>query len=236
MDRKTFSIIVPCFETQGKGSTYLKQLFQTIEKQTKKDKVEIVITDDSKDTAIEEVALGNKNLHIKYVKNTATKKCEAVNTNNGIKHCTNEFVKILHLDDFFVREDAIEIILKYIHHDWIACSFIHYIDETKEYIREQTPYYNDNIIHAINTIGNPSVVGFSKSLNEQFDESLINRGDCELYYRLKQKTDLVVIPETLVGIRLHVNQVTNTQVNEDLVKSEGEYVRKKHNILENPNL
>jgi glycosyltransferase involved in cell wall biosynthesis len=230
MSRDTFSIVVPCYETQGKGATYLKQLFKTIEKQTKKDSVEIVITDDSKDTAIEEVALNNKNLHIKYVKNTATKKCEAVNTNNGIRNCTNEFVKILHLDDFFVREDAIEILLKHIHHDWVACSFIHYVDEYKQFYQPQTPKYTDRIIYGVNTIGNPSVVGFSRSLNEFLDEELANRGDCELYYRLKNKTELHIVPEILVGIRLHANQVTNVRINEDIIKFEADYISKKHKL------
>ena len=230
MSRNTFSIVVPCYETQGKGATYLKQLFKTIEKQTKKDSVEIVITDDSKDTAIEEVALGNKNLHVKYVKNTATKKCEAVNTNNGIRNCTNEFVKIIHLDDFFVREDAIEILLKHIDHDWVGCSFIHYVNEYKQFYQPQTPKYTDRIIHGVNTIGNPSVVGFSRALNEFLDEELANRGDCELYYRLKQKTELHIIPEILIGIRLHNDQVTNTRINQDVINFEINYINKKHKL------
>lgn len=228
----SISIVIPCYEMKGAGNKYLDQLLSTIEAQTHKSKIEIVISDDSESTMIEEVAAKYKHLHVVYCKNESNIKGLGINTNNGIRYSTNNQIKILYQDDFFVRQDAISILLKHKQHDWSASSFIHYNENIRSFGHTQTPFYNTKIIDGVNTIGSPSVISFSKNLGESFDSTMNWFVDCEFYYRLKQKTELNVIPEILVGIRLHDKQTTN-HITMELVEREKLHINNKHRLLQN---
>ena len=48
------SVVIPCYEYGGKGVRYLSDMFRTISQQTLKE-VEVIVTDQSVDTEIEDL-------------------------------------------------------------------------------------------------------------------------------------------------------------------------------------
>ena len=223
----SLSIVIPCYEMNGKGAKFLNQLLQTIEKQTIKSKIEIVVSDDSKDESIFNECNKFKKLKIKHVKNKNKIKNFSSNCNNGIMHSENEFIKPMCQDDFFVREDAIEIFLKN-KSFWCASSCIHYDNDKKSFYSPFVPYYQDDILKGINTISSPSSVAFIRDSNYLFDETLSWFMDCELYYRLQKRHPLKTISEILIGNRCWPGQVTNTLITDEIVAKEKEYINKKY--------
>lgn len=85
---------------------------------------------------------------------------------------------------------------------------------------------SDNLFsYPLNKIGEPTVTFISKSLFDTFgvfDPQFIQLTDVELYYRLLPNCHITYIPEKLVSIRLHEQQTTlqnleNNKADEDLL-------------------
>lgn len=223
----SMSIVIPCYEMNGNGPKFLNQLLQTINKQTFKSKVEVIISDDSKDSSIEKECKQFKKLRIKYFKNESKIKNFSANCNNGILHSENDFIKPMCQDDFFVREDAVELFLKN-KSSWAASGCIHYDETNKNFYNPLFPFYQDDIIKGINTISSPSSIAFIKSNDVLFDEQLSWFMDCELYYRLQKRGELNIISEILIGNRCWKGQVSNTLITDELVVGEKNHINKKY--------
>lgn len=64
----------------------------------------------------------------------------------------------------------------------------------------------------LNKIGEPSVVMFRKDVLKKignFREDLMQILDYEFYYRILKEYKIAILPENLVGFRIHKNQATN---------------------------
>lgn len=223
----SMSIVIPCYEMSGKGTKFLNQLLQTIDKQTIKTKIEIIVSDDSLNSSIEEECNKFKRLKIKHIKNNSSIKNFSSNCNNGIVHSENDFIKPMCQDDFFVREDAAEMFLKN-KSSWCASGCIHYDNTTKDFFNPLFPYYQNDIIKGVNTISSPSSIAFMRDKNTFFDEALSWFMDCELYYRLQAREKLKTISEILVGNRVWSGQVSNTLITDELVVAEKNHINKKY--------
>jgi glycosyltransferase involved in cell wall biosynthesis len=223
----SLSVVIPCYEMNGNGARFLSQLLQTIDKQTIKSKVEIVVSDDSKDESIYNVCKKYNKLKIKYVKNKSKINNFSSNCNNGIKNSENDYIKPMCQDDFFVREDALEIFLNN-KSGWCASGCMHYSEEEKKFYNPLTPYYQDDILRGVNTISSPSSIAFLRDDSVLFDDNLSWFMDCELYYRLQQREEIRIIQEILIGNRCWSGQVTNTLITDELVVREKNYINKKY--------
>ena len=122
------------------------------------------------------------------------------NTNKAIKQAKGELIKIMHMDDYFAHEHALQAIVDAFNGTWLvtACQTdtgrVHY------------PVYNENQ----NTIGSPSVLTFKNGLDIYFDETLEWLLDLELYRRLYAKYgEPVIIDDINVTIGIHADQQTN---------------------------
>ena len=210
------SIIIPTYESNGRGIFFLSELLETINNQTYED-FEVIISDHSKNDEIknyiENLSLNKKIIYHKNTKNRGNSSC---NMNNGIKLASGDFIKIMHMDDKFYDEKSLEIINDSIINSekevyWGGVGFNHLFDEENKLDKVMVPsiIFNPSIEeHSMN--GCPSVSFFKNHEGIIFDENLIIINDFDLHYRLnKQYGDPLIIPNTLVTIRIHSNQVTN---------------------------
>lgn len=181
-----FAICIPTYEMNGMGDKYLNILLNSISKQTFKD-FEIIISDHSLSNIISEtIKPWLESLPITYYKNEHKRGNASVNMNNCIKHTNAKYIKIMHQDDFFCEDDCLETINKKIESEnskWGVCASKDVNADSNDREERRIPYYYDEILSGINSIGEPSVSFF---INDGifFDENLIWINDCEIYYRL----------------------------------------------------
>lgn len=214
----------------GQGSDMLEYNFRILYSQTFRN-FEVVITDHSEDFAIKNLcSVWKYLLNIIYVRNEECRGYPAQNTNLGLKKCRGEYIKLLCQDDFLFGNDALEKIYSNISEtksNWMFMSYWHSNDRYNLF-RNYTPYFNDNIAF-VNTLGTPSALTVKNENLPEFDNNLKSMYDCEFYYNMFMKFGMpkIVNDATMINY-LHENQTTNAIINENLLKKEEEYVRRKH--------
>ena len=104
------SVCIPSYEANGRGVEFIDKNVQSILSQTYKN-IEIVISDHSKDDAIENHIKGLELDNIVYLRNTENIGFPAHNTNNAIKNSSGDFIKLMNLDDFIIGEDELQLIV-----------------------------------------------------------------------------------------------------------------------------
>jgi glycosyltransferase involved in cell wall biosynthesis len=184
-----FSICIPTY----KNDELLKKLLISIEEQSFKD-YEVIISDDSDDSSIENVVNFKWSFKIYYSKNEIALGSPE-NWNNAISKAKGKWVKIMHHDDYFYQEDALKImhdeIQKNLQIDFFFCSTILLNSKTKKeskYLPKEKFIQNlknepINLFLA-NVIGAPSATIFRRNISETFDKSLIWLVDIEFYTRI----------------------------------------------------
>ena len=153
----------------------------------------------------------------------------AKNTNEGIKRARGEIIKILFLDDFLFKEDALQKIVKAFTNDinWVVSGCVH-IGVDNSIYNTHIPCYTKEVKRGVNTIGSPSVLAFRNKYPLLFNESLTWVLDCELYGRLYDKFGYPgIIEESLVAIGIGDHQTTNILSNEIKLKEQN-YILQKH--------
>lgn len=135
----------------------------------------------------------------------------AENTNKAIKMAGGEFIKILHMDDFFYGEDSLEKMVKSLgDSEWLICACLH--EQNGSIDRLHVPTVHKHLFDGSNTVGAPSVLLMRNTENPPlFDESLVWLFDCEYYHRLYSQYGLPkIVTEPLIVIGLHDGQATHT--------------------------
>jgi glycosyltransferase involved in cell wall biosynthesis len=225
-----FSIIIPTWEQYGYGKIYLRELLDTIRKQTFKN-FEVIISDHSIDDEIKLLTYEYSDLLIKYSKNEHNRGNSPSNTNNGIKMATGEIIKIMFQDDLFYDISCLEIINNKFENNlcnWVVNGCNHTYDG-KNFNRNMTPSWNDKILFGNNTISCPSVLSFRNKNLEYFDENLVMLMDCEYYYRLyKIYGNPCIISNILTTNREHKNQIS--QRYDKNINDEIKYVKNKYKL------
>lgn len=232
------SIAISTFESGGKGHELLKHNLDHILKQDY-DNIEIIISDHSSDNKIKELCkeYDCKKYPIKYIHNPEYKGNSSQNTNNAIKYCNGEYIKILFIDDYLYNESAITIIVENFEKNadkkWLVHSYRHTKDY-KDFYNLHHPKFSHDIVFC-NRIGTPSCLTIHKSVKERFDENLKWFMDSELYKRILDKYGQPIFLHTKEDIKPlminlhHDGQVTNTSIDKDLIVKEKEYITNKTN-------
>lgn len=224
------SIAIPTYEMNGLGDSFIEQSLEFISKQTYTN-FEIIISDHSLDNKIANVCTKFSNLNIKLIKNNINRGSSSANLNNAMKHCSGSVIKILMQDEFLYDANTLLDIKKVFEDEninWVitGCLYGNNINEIKG---NMIPYYSNQIVNTVNTIGSPSVLSIRKTNDlELFNEDLIWVMDCEYYKRLFDKYgEPFIIPEHKIFVNQHENQVTNI-INRERKISEENYLMNKY--------
>ena len=238
------SIAISTYEANGKGKELLKNNLEYIHKQNYYN-IEVVVSDHSSDDTIKNLCDHfNKctttyfKYPIKYIHNPEEKGNSSHNTNNAIKYCNGEYIKILFMDDYLYNESAISNIVAHFQSNpdkkWLVHSYIH-TKNYNDFYNLHHPKFSDNMIFC-NRIGCPSCLTIHCSITERFDEKLKWFMDSELYSRIRQKYNEPIILHTnandkayMVNLH-HENQVTNTSIDKSLIQKEKDYINNKMNL------
>jgi len=222
-----FSIVIPTYEYNGLASNLLDKLLESIKVQTFTD-YEIIVSDHSKTTLVFDYLTKWGDLPIIYYKNERGRGNSSINMNEGIKLAKGDYIKIIHMDDWFCNPRSLELIdestKKEPYRKWGGLGFNHFYQESGKTDRHIKPYVDSNIR---TLIGCPSVSFF---INEDnlYDEELIIINDSDMHIRLGKKYgDPLLIDEYCVTVRMSENQVSN-QVSHKQHTDEITYYRNKN--------
>jgi len=213
LKEKKVSIIIPTYEARGNGVRFLTELFETIKKQTYKN-IETIVSDHSKNEDIKKLC-EKQNFNITHFFNKRGTGNSSINMNEGIKKSTGEIIKIMHMDDVFFDNKAIEKMVIKINQNpnfkWGAFGFNHNYEKENLIRREmQATNYFQGEIGKSAMVGCPSVSFFIND-NNFFDENLIIVNDFDMHYRLQKKYgNPLIINDVCITIRIHDEQVTTT--------------------------
>ena len=142
----------------------------------------------------------------------------AQNTNNAIKGCSGELIKILYMDDMFADNNALKRIVDAFKGHWLVTG----TDNNPH------PYWTDDIHLGNNKLGSPSALTIKNENPLLFDENLGWLLDADYYRRMYDKYGEPTILDgvnIIIGIGEH--QATNTMGGEIKLR-EHEYVKKKY--------
>lgn len=186
MSHPKISVAVPIHDMEN-GKYFLDRLKASLEAQTFRD-FELVITKDGK---------------------------MAPNTNAAIRASTGDIIKILYMDDYLVSPDALQHIADKFNGGWLATGCTHTTNGI-DFFSDHLPWYNDQMLLGVNTIGSPSVVAFENNEPLFFDENMSWLLDCEYYDRLYQRYGSPTIINSIdVGMGIGTHQVTNIMTDEE---------------------
>jgi glycosyltransferase involved in cell wall biosynthesis len=195
------SILIPTYNQP----LLLKRALDSITDQNFKD-FEVVITDDSTDTRVRDVAHSFRNLlDIRYYYNLVRLGSPA-NWNEGIRRASGDYIKFLHHDDRFIGDEALNGFVEaldenqnvdFVFSGSIACNqygeWLRFHSATKEQV--QMLEHDACSVFPNNFIGAPSATIYRRSMNLKFDEKLKWFVDVDFYIRaLKQNPQFIFIP------------------------------------------
>lgn len=216
------SVAIPTHE-MANADFFLRRSLDALTRQTFKD-FEVVITDNSENDVITNVLKDYVGLlDIAYSRNPI--KGMAPNTNEAIRFSRGELIKILYLDDFLAREDALKHIDELFteKYQWLVCS------SKDEGGPIHQPYYDDEIHLGKNTIGSPSVLTIRNSDDKLFfDENMTWLLDCDYYKRAFETFGFPRFVKSMdVCIGRHDGQMTHL-IPDEVKGAELTYSQKKH--------
>lgn len=230
------SVAIPCYEMYGRGAEMVQHSLEVFKKQTFKD-FEVVISDQSKDDAIENVCKeAEKNVNIKYIRNDNP---EHIGSSGGaanfaMLHCNGDLIKILCQDDYLYDSFSLQKTVERFDYNkkWLITGYYHTYDR-KKLVRYHAPEFNAQI-YFVNTLGtHSSLTVLNENPLELFDENLIWFVDCECYYRLYKRYGLPYILNEPTMIQfVWEGQVTNKRITPELIQKEHDYIIKKYNMEE----
>ena len=187
----------------------------------------IIITDQNDNDFMYEKILSLNNPKIKYYKSSL--KGWSNNHNNGLKYCDGDLIKILHYDNYFYHNNALQEIHDcFLNNDiyWLVSSYYHL--KNNIICDLHNPKYHELIHLGHNLIGDPTCLTFKNNNILFFDENLTFYVDCDYYKRL---FDIYGLPFVLTNptfvCRIHDLQTTNI-CTEESNNIEYNYIMKKY--------
>lgn len=208
------SICIPTY----KQPDLLKRTLESIQRQTYKN-IEIIVTDDSPDEAVSLLcSLLQASLPIRYYRNITALGSPA-NWNASLAKAEGAFVMLLHHDDWFLKNDALE---RYVNvfaaNPKLDAVFSRHnpVDEKGE----QTPTKLEpaliaqlkslpDLLIRSNQVGPPSNLVLSARVLQHYNENYIWLVDVEYYIRLlKSGANFYFLNERLMHIGIHKDQIT----------------------------
>lgn len=209
-----FSISIPTYGYNGKGSEFLEFSFEKLYNQTYKN-FEVVISDHSTDNTIKDICDKWENkLNIKHKFNDKGRGIISPNINEAMRNCNGKWIKILFQDDFLYDEKSLELQYNFIKKQeeltWFFSKFYHSNDGVTFY-RLYYPTWNSSVWSGNNTLGCPSGLTIKNEDLIFFDEELNFYMDCDFYQRMffKHGTPKVLNEITVVN-RTWGSRLTDT--------------------------
>lgn len=149
----------------------------------------------------------------------------AENTNASIKRAKGKVIKVMYIDDYFIGEDSLFVMLN-------ALTQSNHLRGNKWLIvgadNNPIPKWTDDLEKGNNKLGSPSALMFYNDNPPLFDEKMSWLLDCDLYKRMDKLWGRPTILEgNYIGIGIHPNQVSNTMSNEEK-QAEHNYINKKY--------
>jgi hypothetical protein len=209
-----FSIAIPTYGYNGKGSEFLEFSFEKLNSQTFKN-FEIVISDHSTDDTIKDICdKWKEKLNIIHFFNENGRGVISPNINESMKNCKGQWIKILFQDDFLFDENSLQkqhdYILQNQNLKWFFTQFYHSNNGINFY-RHYFPQWNSNVWSGNNTLGCPSGLTLKNNDLIFFDENLNWLMDCDFYQRMFLKYgEPSVLNEITVVNRTWGNRLTDT--------------------------
>jgi glycosyltransferase involved in cell wall biosynthesis len=244
-----FSICIPTHDRGENGQKWMRELLDSIKKQTFKD-FDIVVTDQSKNDLILNVCKEySDDFQFTYVRYEGNVPCE--NINFGLDECGGEIIKIIFSDDIFTSNLALEILNNFYEENqtkWAFSGFCEMTEDGKTTYDEKLPIWSEYTLEGCNLLSSPSVVSFRNDCKEYFDENLKLYLDVEFYHRMRWKNGIPhFIPQILVANRGHSSRISSTgydavfdhpegKVNSWMINTkELNYIKEKHQKFYNNN-
>jgi hypothetical protein len=193
---------------------------------------EVVITANHDLSYLDDLkAIANGDYELVFKRNESNGSAE--NHNHAISLCRGEFVKIMHQDDFFVNNNALNLAYSSLHKSkkmWRASGRDHFFESTSLVLGKAKPKLTKEIINGVNKIGPPSVFTFKRTAFVPFDEEMKYMFDCDWYLKMWHNFGKPLVAKDVeVRIRIHEGQATNWA--ENLLKQEIVETKQNHNIL-----
>lgn len=208
------SVCVPVFDPTQMYSAHLIQLLKSLALQTMKPD-EVIMTANHDLAYLEnlkEMMMGKFKLVFRRNESSGS----AENTNHAISISKGELVKIMHQDDFFVNNKALDLTYKSLHNSekvWRVSRFDHLVERTSLVHRESKPKITRRLINGVNNIGAPSGLAFKRSAFIPFDEEMKYMFDCDWYLKMWHNWGKPIISKDLeVRIRIHDGQASSWAV------------------------
>lgn len=201
------SIAIPAYKYNEECLTFLEELLESIYKQDYSN-YEVVISDQTKDDSYLHIVKKYKLLmDLKYLKNNRQDNISNIssNTNNAIKNCIGDVIKVMHQDDSFYSDKTLSNIVSLLKENpdkkWGALGFIHNYTKEKKIRRPMIPSMKT-------TIGCPSTSFFvrdDKNL-DLYDENIYLLLDAVFHDDLfKKYGNPLIINDICILIRMHEN-------------------------------
>lgn len=199
------SIVIPTYEANNRAEEFLTTLLGSIKSQDFKD-YEVIVADHSTSDVVEKFC-ESFDLDIQHFYNERGRGNSSINMNEGIKRAVGKWIKIMHMDDFFVNNKALSMLHSGLEKEtdkkWFAFRFNHLYETDNNNVRRDIIPSDDT------TYGCPSVTGFLNKEDIFFDENIYFLNDMDMNIRLRGKYGVPhVVKQTSVRIRIHSNQVS----------------------------
>jgi glycosyltransferase involved in cell wall biosynthesis len=214
------SIIIPCFEYNGKGVEVLEYSFKKLESQTFRD-YNVIISDHSMNNKICLLCENWKyKLPIKYYLNENNRGSGSANFNFAIEHADGEYLKLLCADDYLLMDDSLKIINENLTDgvNFLATGYV-LTKNRLEYYNAHFPQMNSRI-YAINTVGTPSCVTIKNYQDlPKFDINSNYSYDCIFYHDYINKYGgIKLINSITMANFIWGESVTSSMTNENIEK------------------
>jgi glycosyltransferase involved in cell wall biosynthesis len=227
MNQPLVSICIPAY----KKPEYVVRCIESVLKQTYK-QVEIVISDDSPNQDIKlAIESYNSSISIKYYHNHPALK-SPINWNNALNKASGSFYMLMHQDDWFETDTAIETYVKSFEAnpqvDFVFCRNTAIQPDGQVLRLQAIPSLLDdmqkhpNHLVRANVIGPPSNTMLRSNVSVRYDEAYIWLVDVDYYVQLLEAGHSnKYLDAHLVSIGLHEDQTTVfCRNNEDVIIKE----------------
>lgn len=210
------SVCIPAFESVPK----LSRAINSILKQNDVN-YEIVVSDDSQSSLVEDYIRGLGHDSIKYLKNRGGQSSTS-NWNNALSAAEGDILLLLHHDDYLLKENALSTISQAFlsnNLDLLWSSFENEVGFYRFFSRKFC--YNlirrfPSSLFIVNYLSTPSCMAFKSSVVERYDESLKWYVDVEFYVRcIRRYNCSAFIQDTLIGIGRDGKRISDTIENQE---------------------
>lgn len=209
------SIVIPCYEMNGRGVKFLRRVLDSISIQSFTD-YEIIVCDNSDGFILENVCNSYCDITVRHIKNK--QKGAAANFNKGIEMSNGTLIRFIAQDDFLAHEDALKESVEAFEGQWliVGCS------------NNPQPKWTGDIHQGNNRLGGPSCLTIKNESPMLFDETLSWMFDCEFYKRMYDKYgEPVILDGVNVNIGMGEHQLTSI-LTDDTKDAEVMKIRNKY--------